>query len=82
MLDNDPSLFVVSEFDTFLEHTNENMREDEPLDGFWFVRQGETMLHATLRVCANEGSKTVDQQLSKFSFTLLNTELIGNSWLA
>ena len=75
LLNNDPSLFIGGELNTLLEHTNEDMREDQTLDGFGFVGQGETVLHTALRVCANEGSKTVDQQLSKLSFSLLNAKL-------
>ena len=76
MLHNNPSLFTVGELDTLLEYTNEDMRKDQTLDGLGFVRQGETVLHTTLRVCADEGSKAVDEQFPEFPFPLLDTKLI------
>ena len=60
LLDNDTSLFIGRELDTFLEYTNEDMREDQTLDGVGFVGQRDTVLHTALCVCADERSKTVD----------------------
>ena len=61
LLDEDRSLLVRRELDPLLKHTDEDMREDEPLRRVGVVCQSQTVLHTTFRIGADEEGEAVDQ---------------------